>query len=100
MILEVAILDVIPEQTADFEAAFAQAQSILAGRAGYISHELQNCIETPNRYILLVKCDRSQIIRKGFGAQPNTKPGKPCYTITTIPFPSSSTTNPSTDTAP
>jgi heme-degrading monooxygenase HmoA len=66
MILEVAILDVIPEQTAEFEAAFAQAQRILASMAGYISHELQNCIEKPNRYILLVKWRSLQDHTEGF----------------------------------
>lgn len=54
MILEVAILDVKAEQTDLFEAAFHQASSIISSRLGYISHELQRCIETPNRYILLV----------------------------------------------
>ncbi len=54
MILEVAILDVIPNQEGDFESAFAQASSIIAGMPGYVSHQLQRCIENQNRYILLV----------------------------------------------
>lgn len=54
MILEVAILDVkIGEETA-FEAAFKEAQAIISAMNGYISHQLQHCIEKPNRYILLV----------------------------------------------
>ena len=54
MILEVAILNVKAGETAAFEAAFAEAQKIIAGMAGYVNHELQKCLEVPNQYILLV----------------------------------------------
>ncbi len=54
MILEVAILDVKPGQTSQFEAAFADAQAIISSMPGYINHQLQHCIETPSRYLLLV----------------------------------------------
>lgn len=55
MILEVAILEVKPELTQEFETAFQTASPIIASMAGYISHELQRCIEIPNQYILLVR---------------------------------------------
>ena len=54
MILEVAILDVIPGQENEFEQAFSTAQSIISNCTGYVSHQLQKCIENDNRYILLV----------------------------------------------
>lgn len=54
MILEVAILDIKLGKEADFEVAFAWAQRIIASIPGYISHELQHCLEKTNRYILLV----------------------------------------------
>lgn len=54
MILEVAILNIKPGLSAEFEAAFKTASTIVSSMPGYISHELQRCIETPNRYILLV----------------------------------------------
>ena len=54
MILEVAILNVKSGLSTEFETAFAQAQSIISGRSGYISHELKRCIENPGRYLLLV----------------------------------------------
>jgi heme-degrading monooxygenase HmoA len=54
VILEVALLDVKPGRTAKFEAAFRTASTIIAGSPGYISHELQRCLENPNRYMLLV----------------------------------------------
>ncbi|NJO77086.1 MAG: antibiotic biosynthesis monooxygenase [Cyanobacteria bacterium RM1_2_2] len=55
MILEVAILDVKAGQAQAFEAAFSEASKIISQMSGYLSHELQRCIETSNRYILLVR---------------------------------------------
>lgn len=54
MILEVAPLHVKAGQETEFEAAFLQAQRIIASRSGYVSHDLQRCIERPGDYILLV----------------------------------------------
>ena len=54
MILEVAILDVKPSQEQEFEKAFGNAQKIVSSMNGYVSHQLQKCIEKSNRYILLV----------------------------------------------
>jgi heme-degrading monooxygenase HmoA len=54
MVLEVAILDIKSGQQADFEIAFNQAQKIIMDASGYISHQLQKCVEKDNRYILLV----------------------------------------------
>lgn len=55
MILEVAILNIISGKQQEFEAAFSEAQAIIASIQGYISHQLQKCIELDNRYILLVE---------------------------------------------
>ncbi len=55
MILEVAILDIEAGLSKEFETAFQTASPIIASMSGYISHELQRCVETPNRYILLVR---------------------------------------------
>jgi len=54
VILEVATLNVRPGQERDFEHAFSRAQLIISGMAGYLSHQLQTCIEEPRRYLLLV----------------------------------------------
>lgn len=54
MILEVAILNVKPTQEKEFETAFMQAQKIISSMNGYVSHQLQRCIEINNQYILLV----------------------------------------------
>ena len=55
MILEIAPLHIKSGQSADFEIAFAQAQSIIASMQGYISHELQRCMERADEYVLLVR---------------------------------------------
>ena len=54
MILEIATLQIRPGLTADFEAAFAQAQAIIASMGGYVRHELQAYVEDDHRYVLLV----------------------------------------------
>ncbi len=66
MILEVAILDVKPGQYIEFEAAFAQAQAIISGMKGYLSHELQKCLEMDGRYLLLVRWETLEDHTKGF----------------------------------
>ena len=55
MVLEVAILDVKTGQNEEFVAAFQQAAPLIASIPGYVSHELQKCLEQPQRYILLVQ---------------------------------------------
>ena len=66
MILEVAILNVIPGKETAFEASFDEAQSIISGMQGYLSHQLQKCMETPGRYILLVKWNALEDHTQGF----------------------------------
>lgn len=55
MVLEVAILDVIPSMSETFEEAFRTAGPLIAASEGYISHELRRCAEKPDRYLLLVQ---------------------------------------------
>jgi len=66
MILEFAILDIQPEQETEFESAFEKAQKIISGINGYVSHQLQRCIETPGRYILLVNWESLEDHTVGF----------------------------------
>ena len=66
MILEVARLDVIPGEEARFQDDFRRAQSIISSMKGYISHQLQRCIETPSRYILLVRWETLEDHTEGF----------------------------------
>ena len=66
MILEVAILDVIAGQENEFQAAFSKASPIISSMSGYISHQLQRCIESQNRYILLVNWETLEAHTVGF----------------------------------
>ena len=66
MVLEIAQLQVRPGRTAEFEAAFAQAQSIIASMNGYRGHELQHCLENDHQYMLLVRWDRLEDHTVGF----------------------------------
>lgn len=66
MILELAILNVKPGQERAFEAAFEKAQAIISSMQGYMGHQLQNCVETPNRYLLLVNWNALADHTEGF----------------------------------
>jgi heme-degrading monooxygenase HmoA len=66
MILEVAVLDVIRGEEALFQADFARAQSIISSMRGYVSHELQRCLETRSRYLLLVRWETLEDHTEGF----------------------------------
>ena len=66
MILEVAILNIVPGKQLDFENSFDQAQRIISSMKGYISHELQKCIENDHQYILLVKWETLEDHTIGF----------------------------------
>lgn len=66
MILEVAILDVKPNLESEFEQNFAKAQTIISSMKGYISHQLQRCVENPSRYILLVNWQTIEDHEQGF----------------------------------
>ena len=66
MILEVAILNIKQGKSAEFEQAFSIAQNIISAREGYISHQLQKCIEAPDRYILLVNWETLEHHTEGF----------------------------------
>jgi heme-degrading monooxygenase HmoA len=66
MILEHALLDVIPGQERGFEEAFGSARPIIASMNGCRSVRLERCIESPFRYLLLVEWDRLGDHTEGF----------------------------------
>lgn len=55
MILEAVVLQVKQGMEDYYEEAFSQASKIISSMKGYISHELQRCIEVKGKYLLLVK---------------------------------------------
>jgi heme-degrading monooxygenase HmoA len=70
MILEVAPLHIRPGQAQPFETAFREAQAIVSGMPGYISHELQRCLERPDEYLLLVRWESIEAHEIGFRGSP------------------------------
>jgi heme-degrading monooxygenase HmoA len=66
MVLEVAVLNIKPGQTQDFEMAFAEAQKIISSMSGYISHRLKKCLENDHQYLLLVEWERLEDHTVGF----------------------------------
>jgi heme-degrading monooxygenase HmoA len=54
MILEVAHLHIKRGECVAFEAAFAKAAPIIASMHGYVSHQIQRCLEDDHHYVLLV----------------------------------------------
>lgn len=70
MVLEVAVLPVRPGQAAAFEAAFREAQKIIASMPGYLSHELQRCVERPDEFLLLVRWTSVEAHEIGFRKSP------------------------------
>lgn len=70
MVLEIAQLQVRAGETAAFEAAFREAQGILAASTGYVSHQLQRCIEDEQRYALLVQWQTLEDHTLGFRGSP------------------------------
>jgi len=66
MILESALLDVKPGQEAAFEAAMKEARPLIAATPGFRSIAVQRCLETPNRYLLLVEWETLEDHTVGF----------------------------------
>lgn len=87
MILEVAILDVRPAMHGEFETAFSEAQHIISSMPGYISHQLQKCIEKENRYILLVNWEKLEDHTEGFRNSPEYQDWKALLHHFYDPFP-------------
>ena len=87
MILEVALLDVRAGLEREFEAAFAQASPLIASMPGCISHQLQRCVETPNRYALLVNWTSLEAHTVGFHGSPGYQRWKQLLHHFYDPFP-------------
>jgi heme-degrading monooxygenase HmoA len=70
MILEMAVLQVRPGRATEFEAAFREAEPIIAGSPGHVSHELHRCVEDPDRFLLLVRWRTLEDHTRGFRGSP------------------------------
>jgi heme-degrading monooxygenase HmoA len=66
MILEAAVLNVKPSQSAAFEQAMAEARPLIAATPGFKGIEVRPCLETQGRYLLLVWWDKLDDHTVGF----------------------------------
>ncbi|MGM0901644.1 MAG: antibiotic biosynthesis monooxygenase family protein [Bacillota bacterium] len=66
MILEAVMLQVRQGKEKEYEEAFLIASKIISSMKGYISHELQRCIEVKGKYLLLVKWETLEDHTVGF----------------------------------
>jgi heme-degrading monooxygenase HmoA len=87
VILEVAILDVIPGEEDAFEGAFKQASSVLSGMHGFVSHQLRRCLEHRSRYILLIEWETLEDHTVGFRGSPEYQKWKDLLHHFYDPFP-------------
>jgi heme-degrading monooxygenase HmoA len=66
VILETAILSIKPGQSAAFEVAMREAKPLIAATPGFQRIEVRACVETPDRYLLLVWWDTLEAHTVGF----------------------------------
>ncbi len=57
MILEMAVLNVKPGSALAFESAMRKARALIEASDGFQKMEVRPCVETENRYLLLVWWD-------------------------------------------
>jgi len=87
MILEVAVLNITEGNQLAFENAFLVARAIIESMKGYISHELQKCIENDRQYILFVKWETLEDHTVGFRNSPEYQDWKTLLHHFYDPFP-------------
>lgn len=87
MILEIAILNIKPGMDQQFETAFTEATKIISSMQGYISHDLQKCLEIENQYLLLVNWETIEAHTIGFRQSPEYQTWKKLLHHFYEPFP-------------
>lgn len=70
MVLEHAVLPVVPGQEDAFEQAFEDAKKIIAKSKGFRSLKLSRCLEEKSRYLLLVEWESLEDHLEGFRGSP------------------------------
>lgn len=66
MILEHAVLNVRPGESPAFLLALEQALPLISATPGFIGLEVRPCLETPDRFVLLVKWETLEAHSIGF----------------------------------
>jgi heme-degrading monooxygenase HmoA len=87
MILEAAMLQVKSGMEQEFEETFRKASGIISAMKGYLSHELQRCMEIEGKYLLLVKWESLEDHTIGFRESPEYQEWKKLLHHFYQPFP-------------
>ena len=87
MILETAILSIKPGQSPAFEAAMAEAKPLIAATPGFQGIEIRPCIESADRYLLLVWWDTLEAHTVGFRQSDRYEPWRKLLHHFYEPFP-------------
>lgn len=87
MVLEVAILNVKEGLSKEFKRSFSKASLIISSMKGYISHQLKECIEHENQFILLVQWETLEDHEIGFRKSPEYQDWKVLLHHFYEPFP-------------
>ena len=87
MILEHALLPVVPGREEEFLAAFTDARPIIAGRPGCRSVRLARSLESPSTFVLLVEWDTVEHHTVGFRGSPEYQRWKALLHHFYAPFP-------------
>jgi len=67
MILEIAQIEILSQKNEEFEEAFNFAvKNILTKAKGFIFHEMNRCIENPEKYVLLIQWETLEDHTEGF----------------------------------
>lgn len=70
MILEAFIAHIKPGQESDFETALGDAAPIISAMKGFISIELQRCLEATGQYLILIQWETLEDHTVGFRGSP------------------------------
>ena len=66
MVLEVALIDIVPGQEAEFAAAYKAAKDVLGTTPGLRSVRMTQGVESPSRFVLLVEWESVEAHIKNF----------------------------------
>ncbi|MGW4892114.1 antibiotic biosynthesis monooxygenase family protein [Kitasatospora sp. NPDC004240] len=89
MILESALLDVLPGREEAFLAAFAEAEPLISGQPGFHSLALRRCLDEGrgSRFLLQVEWERLEDHTEGFRRSPEYRRWRELLHHFYAPFP-------------
>ena len=87
MILEHAVLNVKKGQSAAFEAALKNARHLIEATEGFQKMEVRPCVETKDRYLLLVWWSTVEAHTHGFRQSDRYGPWREALHGFYVPFP-------------